>query len=192
MQNVIHKICEFFTMDFSHDLCQNLRTRKCSETPAQKCWLVTGKCIQDTLSQTRIIGTYSKKNQRIPVTTQPKKLPPTDGQKICRRRGLLNFFDFSAQYSLQCTGSSLQFKSTPPLGCKILSWCVSEPHSYSQRNSARLLGFNYPARHPLPSNTVHLPAGSLLPSIPDKPEIAVPLIRFGRKSKKYHPIFQQD
>ena len=71
-----------------------------------------------------------------------------------------------------------------------MSWCVDEPHSHPQRKGARLLGFNYPAPCPIPSNTVHLPAGSLLPSIPDKPEISVPLIRFGRKQKKYHPFFQ--
>ena len=70
-----------------------------------------------------------------------------------------------------------------------MSWCVDEPHSYSQENSTRLCGFNYPERPSCPSNTADLPAGSLLPSIPNKPEIAFLLIRSGRKSKKRPPHF---
>ena len=77
----------------------------------------------------------------------------------------------------------------PALVVLILSWCVNEPHSYAQENSTRLCGFNYPERPSCPSNTADLPAGSLLPSIPNKPEIAVPLIRSGRKSKKRPPHF---
>ena len=110
---------------------------------------------------------------------------------VIQNRVIAIFLRFSAPYTVTGVPKlSYKFKSTPSPGCKILSWCVNWPHSYPQENSTRLLGFNYPAPRPLPSNTAHLPAVSLLPSIPNKPEIAVLLIRFGRKQKKYHPFFQ--
>lgn len=91
-------------------------------------------------------------------------------QKSITGEGFLFFAIFVLHIVSSVPKLPYSLKVPPLLGCEILSWCVSEPHSYPQRNSTRHLGFNYPARRPLPSNTVHLPAGSLLPSIPNKPE----------------------
>lgn len=71
----------------------------------------------------------------------------------------------------------------------ILSWCVDEPHSQPQENSTRLCGFNYPERPSCPSNTADLPAGSLLPSIPNKPENRRPSDPIRQKIKKISPHF---
>lgn len=46
-----------------------------------------------------------------------------------------------------------------------------------------------PASRPFPSNTVHLPAGSLLPSIPNKPENRRPSDPIRQKIKKISPHF---